>query len=588
MSLRRIILGSWAEEGMPNFRSQLAIMLCLVVVVASVVITGSVFGSLSIAGPSSARWFPASTTTWFESPANGSAALSLTTATEPGDPADTQAASAGIATLYESAVVQNRPATPDPPYSPFAAERVLVADRDGITIAGGVLAGRRTRFLPRPLLVPSRPTVGQAWSVESTLDIVRLDGKTASIALTTSGRVDRIDTDRCVTISRTVTIGGDEPDRITETWCPGRGRVFWQERGVDGVLRAVSPTDRPVLAAPVIEQPAGVLHDDATWIRQPIDGPGRADKLLSADPSAPPIAVPGAIVDFGSRVAAATALDLGGAGVRWQVPTGAPPTGRAVTDGVLVVATAIGEVAGLDAGTGFVRWRRHIGAVVGVVVIPSGVTVLGLWDGTIVGLEAATGHRRWSTRLSGPVRAIVAVDRRIAVIDSPGRLTVLDEFGAEVAAVDIGHLPSGDLAVIEQQIVVGTDDGQVVIVSQDGAIVADIAVAPIGGARVMVSGVRALIWEKSRAKGEISAVVIDLQGSVQPVPGAAVVAAAPSRSGWLTVTDDARCAVVTPEGKVRWLTDRGGCHPATLPLTVGSDLWYSAPFGVFAVAGGAR
>lgn len=573
---------------MPNLRSQLAIMLCLVVVVASVVITGSVFGSLAIAGPSSARWLPDSTTTWFALSDNRSQALSLTTATEPGDPSDTEAASAGIATIYESAVIQNRPATPDPPYSPFAAERVLVADRDGITIAGGVLAGRRTRFLPRPLLVPNRPTVGQAWSVESTLDIFRLDGTTASIALTMSGRVDRIDTDRCVTISRTVTIGGDEPDRIIETWCPGRGRVFWQEREVDGVLRAVSPTSRPVLAAPAIGQPAGVLDGAATWIRQPIDGPGRADKLLLADPSAAPIALPGAVVDFGSRVAAATALDLGGAGVRWQVPTAAPPIGRAVADGVLVVATAIGEVAGLDAGTGFVRWRRPIGAVVGVVVIPSGITVLGLWDGTIVALEAATGNRRWSTRLSGPVRAIIGIDHRVAVIDSSGRLTVLDEFGGEVAAVDIGHLPSGDMAMIDQQIVVGTEDGQVVIVGEDASIAAAIDVAPVVGARVTASGRRALIWEKSRAKGEPSAVVIDLQGSVRPVPGAAVVAAAPSRSGWLTVTDDARCAVVTTEADVRWLTDRGGCHPATLPLAVGTDLWYSAPIGVFAVAAGAR
>lgn len=573
---------------MPSARAQLTAMACVVTVVASAVTTISAFNQPTVAAALSARWLPDSATTWFQL-SNGSAPLSLTTGVEPGDPSDTGTTSAGIATLYESAVVQGRPATRDFPYSPYAAERILVAGKDGIHLAGGLLAGRRTRFLPRPLLLPARPKIGQVWSAETTLEIFGPDGTTTPIALKMGNRVERIDADRCATITRTVTGRSEEADRISETWCPGRGRVRWQEQEFQSPIRVAFPAGRPILADPAGGRPfTEVLDGNASWIRQPVAGPAASGQGLLADPSAPPLAVPGAVVDFGSRVAAATALDARDGGVKWQLPTSAPPIGRAlIDDGVLVVASAAGSVAGVDPDTGFVRWRKQAGAVVGIAGTPSGTAVIGGWDGTILALQAATGAQRWSHRVSGPIVAVSAIDTDTVTVDAAGRLTVLDELGRETRSVALGHIPSGDLATTDGKIIVGTNDGHVLVIGLDGSVVSDIDVSPVSGVRLMVSGSSVLAWESSGKKGEISAVVVNPEGFASRVFGVGVVAATPLPDGWFTVTDDLRYAVISLEGAVGSIDHCGICQPATLPLAVGPDLWLMAPAKVLAVANGA-
>jgi len=104
--------------------------------------------------------------------------------------------------------------------------------------------------------------------------------------------------------------------------------------------------------------------------------------------------------------------DVGGGGGRQLL--GLSPDAR---DGLVVAASAGGNVVAVDATSGRVKWRHHLGArLSGGPAVGDGLVAVGTRSGKVIALDAKTGKPKWRQYVGAPVNTAPAISNSVVVV----------------------------------------------------------------------------------------------------------------------------------------------------------------------------
>ena len=556
--------------------------------------------------PDSADWLPAGGTSWFriDAPGGVRAAASLTTAVTAGSADDALTVSPRSRTVVESLAI----ADPNPlvgisdqfaltPWgNPFVASRILVATDRGIELWGVTISQRRIAFRPRPLLVPVVAVTGQRSVVDMEVLLQSRDPfkdarELEQVRLVST--VTTVDALGCASIR----LGIDDPTDPAwseEVWCPGLGRVSWATNqtgdpatgltaatGVTGAqARAMagppSQAADPAPADPANEDPLPIWRRDMSLTARSNDG--EIDTIRTA-PSALPLYVQGLVVDAGRRPSGLTAVDSTTGLVRWTLPTAAPPLIQtAGSDGLVAVGDSTGRLTLLQAGSGFVYVTKLIGSPVVAVTVDGGGTATAVgWSGDVVSLRPETAELQLVARGPGQVLGAAPGPGGLAVVAADGSLRLIDPAGRVVSSVTLPRNPSGSLATVGSEIVIGTEDGNLIRWNPVAGTQTEVDARPMRSTRVVVSGGRVLVFDGRAVLSDATAGVLRADGSIVGLPFS-VVSATPTASGWVVQTTVGDSISVTTDGA--WATVATLAGADALLLAVGDDLWVSDRAGL--------
>ena len=128
-------------------------------------------------------------------------------------------------------------------------------------------------------------------------------------------------------------------------------------------------------------------------------GGGGGDQLLGLAPD-----VQDGLVVAASAGGDVVAVDSNTGKVKWRHHVRAHLSGGpAIGDGTVAVGSRSGQVYALDASTGKLRWKQYVGSP--VIVSPAvadGMVVVNTLAGDVVGLDAKTGNSQWKQNEQAP------------------------------------------------------------------------------------------------------------------------------------------------------------------------------------------
>ena len=207
---------------------------------------------------------------------------------------------------------------------------------------------------------------------------------------------------------------------------------------------------------------------------------------------------------FGSYDNRIYCVDLATGKERWQFETAAQVHAAVVgADGLFMVAGCDGRLRALDAATGKEKWSAELsGPVATSPIVHDGQIYVTTMDASVYQVDMA-GAVTWKQAFPEAAKvtqqpAIVA--GRLMVLDDDGGLFALDlRTGKTLASAKLGASPSA-LCPSGDQLLVGTSEGRVLLVDNEGRIVSRVTLGGaidrivVVGSKVLASTDKGIVW----------------------------------------------------------------------------------------------
>ncbi len=161
-------------------------------------------------------------------------------------------------------------------------------------------------------------------------------------------------------------------------------------------------------------------------------------------------------------------IDVGGGGGN-QLLGLAPDA----TEGLIVAASAGGDVVAVNSKNGTIKWRRHLNIrASGGPAIGAGVVAVGTRTGNVIALDASNGHTLWKHYVDSPVIVAPAIGGGNVVVNTmAGDLMALNVHSGAEQWTQSNQAPSLSLRTATRPLIVNGDvyggfaDGRVMAVS---------------------------------------------------------------------------------------------------------------------------